>query len=165
MHNPYWFYQGPGSTHKFITSYSSPRRLRFSKAIKFLCPLRTVTFSFSTLDCLLLMRFTFVRPAHQYACVVWNSLMSYSKTFLLFIYIVPSRALLFYVNVLIWTALPSQQVNKHKWNVMIFNPTWLPSQLNLNLFCQLFEILYSVLLCVCMFVYLSKFYLWFVLVL
>jgi hypothetical protein len=48
----------------------------FSQYIKLLGLIRNNTFSFSTLDSLLILYFSLVRPKLEYASVVWNSITS-----------------------------------------------------------------------------------------
>jgi hypothetical protein len=46
----------------------------FSKCIKFLGLIRSITFSFSSIDCLFVLYTALVRPQLEYALVVWNSI-------------------------------------------------------------------------------------------
>jgi hypothetical protein len=48
----------------------------FSERVKLLGLIHSITFSFSSLDCLFVLYFVLVRPRLQYASVVWNSIMS-----------------------------------------------------------------------------------------
>jgi hypothetical protein len=48
----------------------------FSQSIMLLSLIRNITFSFSTLDTLLILHLSPVRPKLEYASVVWNSITS-----------------------------------------------------------------------------------------
>ena len=64
----YYSIQNCVSAHRLITYFPNP-----SKPLGLI---RTLTYSFSTLDRLLLLYSTLVRPKLQYVSVVWNSVTS-----------------------------------------------------------------------------------------
>ncbi|PNF31076.1 hypothetical protein B7P43_G16967 [Cryptotermes secundus] len=48
----------------------------FSHCVKLLCVVHSITFNFSSLECMLSLYTTFVRSKLEYASVVWKSIMS-----------------------------------------------------------------------------------------
>jgi hypothetical protein len=48
----------------------------FSERIKLLGLIRSIAYSFSSLECLYVLYFTLVWPRLEYACVAWNSVTS-----------------------------------------------------------------------------------------
>jgi hypothetical protein len=48
----------------------------FAQCVKFLGLVHTLTFSFSSLDCLYMLYFTFIRSTLEYTSVIWNYIMT-----------------------------------------------------------------------------------------
>jgi hypothetical protein len=68
-HQQYW---GPRCLHWFQMNFHNHADYVFSECIKLLGLIRSITYSFPSLECLYVLYFTLVRSRLEYAYVVWN---------------------------------------------------------------------------------------------